>query len=48
MNNWMRPSMQVPWYIAKYVKMCYAPIVFSLEVQAAYWDTWHKVFREVK
>jgi hypothetical protein len=35
-----------PWYIANSVKLAFSPVVLSLNVQAAFWDTWHSVWRE--
>lgn len=43
----MRAPMMLPWWIAQAVRAAAAPAVFALNVQAAYWQTWHEVFREV-
>lgn len=34
--------------IALAVKAAFAPAIYCLNIQAAYWQTWHAVFREVK
>lgn len=44
MNNFRAP-MLTPWWIARAVKLAAAPVIFSLNVQAAYWETWHAVWR---
>lgn len=44
----MRAPMLMPWWIARAVKLSVAPVILALEVQAAYWETWHAVLREVK
>lgn len=38
-------SIQIPRYIAQAVKAMVAPTLFALNVQAAYWETWHQVWR---
>lgn len=40
-----RPPMLMPWWIAKAVRTACAPVLFGLHVQAAYWETWHAVWR---
>ena len=45
MNPWQRPSIQQPRQIATIVKQMFAPVLFVLNVQAAYWQTWHQVYR---
>lgn len=44
MNNWLRPSMQIPRNIAKGVKILFTPITYPLEIIKEYWETWHKVY----
>lgn len=43
-----RPPMLQHWAIARPVRLAFAPAIFWLNVQAAYWETWHAVFREVR
>lgn len=42
----LRAPKLMPWYIAQGVKACFAPTLFVLNLQAAYWETWHSVYRE--
>lgn len=43
-----RPPMLQHWLIARPIRLAFAPAVFLLNVQAAYWQAWHDVFREVR
>lgn len=38
----------MPRAISMAVRAAVAPVVFMLNVQAAYLDAWHAVFREVR
>lgn len=40
-----RPSIMIPWYIAKATKAAIAPIIIALECQGVFWDTWAQVYR---
>lgn len=39
-------SKLAPWHIAQAVKAGIAPLCFILSVQAAFWETWHAVWRD--
>lgn len=45
MNNWLRPSIQQPRIISNAVKQLFAPVLFVLNIQQAFWTTWHQVYR---
>ena len=40
-----RTPMLMPWCIAQSVKLAVSPVILALNVQAAYWETWHAVWR---
>lgn len=44
----MRPPMLLPWWVAQSVKLAVSPTILALNVQAAYWETWHQVWRAPK
>lgn len=48
MNNWFRPSMQIPRYIAQGVKLLFTPVTYPLEIVKEYWDTWNKVYHPTR
>lgn len=41
----IRPSIQIPWYIAKAIKAAFSPLILALEVQGVYFTTWAEVYR---
>lgn len=41
----MRAPMMMPWLVSQGVKAAMAPTLLVLNVQAAYWQTWHDVWR---
>ena len=45
MNNWFRPSIQIPRKIAQGVKLLFTPVMYPLNIVKEYWDTWHKVYK---
>ena len=34
-----------PWFIAQATKAMFFPLKLNLELTAAYWKTWHEVYR---
>jgi len=45
MNNWQRPSMQLPRIISNTVKTIFTPVTYPLGIVKEFWDTWHKVYQ---
>lgn len=43
-----RPPMLQHWLVARPIRFAFAPAIFFLNVQAAYWETWHAVWRPTK
>ena len=43
MNNWLRPSMQIPRYISLMIKAMFKPTMDTQEAIKQYWDTYNSV-----
>lgn len=48
MNNWFRPSIQQPRWIAQAVRSAFAPIMQIGNTIKDYWDTWHQVYQPTR
>lgn len=46
MDNWLRPSIQQPRWIANTVKCMFKPLTIPLNYVKDYLNTWHQVFRK--
>ena len=38
--------MTAHWIVARYIKAITKIAIVPLEISAAYWDAWHKVYRK--
>lgn len=38
--------MKAHWIVARYIKSMTKIAIIPLEIQAAYWEMWHKVYRK--
>ena len=47
-TQWLRPSIQQPRIISNLIKGATYPLVASLEIVKAFWQTWHEVYRPDK
>lgn len=45
MNNWFRPSMQIPHYISLLVKAMFKPTMDTQEAIQEYWKTWNEIYK---
>lgn len=45
MNPWLRPSIQLPRYIANMVKAIFKPTLETQQVIQEYWSTWNSVYK---
>lgn len=43
MNNWFRPSMQIPWKIAKAFQPLHNYLTSVKEYVTEYWQVWNSV-----
>lgn len=48
MNNWFRPSIQQPRWIAQSIKTLFKPLTIPLNYVKDYWKTWHEVYKDDK
>ena len=48
MKQWLKPSIQQPRIISNLIKGATYPLVASLEIVKAFWQTWHEVYRPDK
>lgn len=44
-NNWLRPSIQTPRYIALLVRAIFKPTIETQEAIKKYWDTFNQVYK---
>ena len=45
MNPWLRPSIQLPRYIANMVKAIFKTTLETQQVIQEYWSTWNNVYK---
>lgn len=45
MKQWLRPSIQIPRYIALMVQAMFKPTMDTQKAIKEYWDTWNKVYK---
>lgn len=48
MNPWLRPSIQLPRYIANMVKAIFKPTLETQQIIQEYWSTWNKTYHPEK
>lgn len=44
----MKPSIQIPWHIAKATRLAILPTIITLQTIEAFWAAWHATYRVVE